>query len=69
MHVHPVFHISLLEPHVENTFPSRVVAPPPLENVDSYPEFEVDRILDSKIRRGKIMYLVDWVGYDASERT
>ena len=69
MQIHPIFHVSLLEPHVENKFPGRVVAPPPPDHVDSYPEFEVAQILDSRIRRGQIMYLVDWVGYDASERT
>ena len=26
MHIHPMFHVSLLEPHVANTFPDRVVA-------------------------------------------
>ena len=26
--IHPVFHVSLLEPHNPNTFPGRVVAPP-----------------------------------------
>ena len=31
MHIHPVFHVSLLEPHVANTFPGRVEKiPPPL---------------------------------------
>ena len=69
MQVHPVFHVSLLEPYVANTFPGRVVPPPPPELVDSDEEFEVHKILDSEIRRRKIMYLVDWVGYDASKGT
>ena len=38
---HPVFIVSLLEPHVPNTFPGRVVAPPPAIQVDGVPEFEV----------------------------
>ena len=41
MHIHPLFHVSLLEPHVPNTFPSRVVATPPPLHVDGLPEFEV----------------------------
>ena len=69
MQVHPIFHVSLLEPHVANTFPGRVVPPPRPEIVDRFEEFEVLRILDSQIRRRRIQYLVDWVGYDASERT
>ena len=69
MQIHPVFHVSMLEPHVANTFPGRDVPPPPPELVDNYEEFEVHKILDSRIRRGRIQYLVDWVWYDASERT
>ena len=69
MQIHPVFHVSLLEPHVENTFPGRDVPPPPPELVDSFEEFEVEKILDSRIHRGGVQYLVAWVGYDASENT
>ena len=69
MHIHPVFHVSLLEPHVANTFPGRVVDVPLPIQVDGLPEFEVNSVLDSKFRRRKLFYLVDWVGYDASERT
>ena len=47
MHIHPVCHVSLLEPHVANTFPDRVVAPPLPTQVDGLPEFEVNQILDS----------------------
>ena len=69
MHIHPVFHVSLLELHVPNTFPGRVVEVPLPLQVDGLPEFEVNSILDSKFRRRKLYYLVDWVGYDQSERT
>ena len=37
--------------------------------MDRLPEFEVREILDSRIRRRKVYYLVDWVGYDISERS
>ena len=69
MHIHPVFHVSLLEPHVPNTFPGRVVEVPLPIQVDGLPEFEVNSILDSRFRRRKLQYLVDWVGYDESERS
>ena len=69
MHIHPVFHVSLLEPHVANTFPDRVETIPPPLHVGSFPEFEVHEILNSKILRRKIWYFVDWVGYDISERS
>ena len=67
MHIHLVFHVSLLEPHVANTFRGRVVEVPLPIQVDGLPEFEVNSILDSRFRRRKLHYLVDWVGYDASE--
>ena len=69
MKIHPVFHISLLEPHVANTFPGRVVEVPLPIQVDGLPEFEVNSILDSRFRRRKLQYFVDWVGYDESERS
>ena len=69
MHIHPVFHVSLLEPHVANTFPGRVVEVPLPIQIDGFPEFEVNSILDSRFRRRKLHYLVEWVGYDESERT
>ena len=52
-----------------NTFPGRVVAPPPPLDVDGLPEFEVHKILDSKFFRRKLHYFVDWVGYNVSERS
>ena len=61
--------MSLLEPHVANTFPRRVVnIPPPIE-VDGIPEFEVQAVLDTRIRRRALQYFVDWVGYDESDRS
>ena len=69
MRIHPVFHVSLLEPWVPSSMLGRVVPhPPPLELIDD-PEFEVEAILDSKIMRNKLYYLVDWLGYSPSHRT
>ena len=69
MKIHPVFHVSLLEPHVANTFLGRVVAPPLAIQVDGLPEFEVNKILHSKILRGKLFYKIDWVGYDSNDQS
>ena len=68
MHIHPLFHVSLLEPHVANTFLGRIQHTPHPIQVDGFPEFEVRAILDSKIRERKLLYFVDWVGYDISDR-
>ena len=67
--IHPVFHVNLLEPHNPNTFSGRVVAPPTPVIVDGAPESEVAEVLDFKILRGKLFYLVDWVGYDELGRS
>ena len=69
--VHPVFHVSMLEPHVENTIPHRIQPPPPPVVIDGEPEFEIAEILDSKIdnRRHtcKLLYLVRWSGYEGTD--
>ena len=62
MQIHPVFHVILLEPHVLNPFPGRVVDPPLPLHVGGNLEFEVQSVLDSKIWYRKLFYLVDWVG-------
>ena len=67
--LHPVFHVSLLEPYEANTIPGRVPPPPPPLEVDDHEEFEVREILDSRISRHKLYYLVDWEGYSPSDRT
>ena len=69
MLIHPVFHVSLLEPYVANTFPGRSQPIPPPVQVAGFHEFEVREILDSKFRNRKLLYFVDWVGYDISERS
>ena len=69
MKIHPVFHVSLLELQVANTFLGRVVPPPLPTKVDGLPEFEVDKILDSKFWHRRLYYLVDWVDYNDSEHS
>ena len=57
-----VFHSSLLEPCQEISIPNRTTPPPlPIELQDGH-EYEVASILDSKIVRNKLSYLVDWLG-------
>ena len=36
--------------------------------MDGVPEFEVQAVLDSRIRRRNLQYFVDWVGYDEFDR-
>ena len=43
--------------------------PPPALQVNGVEEFEVNSILDSRIRRRKLQYYVEWVGYDVFDRS
>ena len=69
--VHPVFHVSQLEPTVPNVIPNRVQAPPPPVEVDGEPEYEISEILNSKVdrqrRNCKLLYLVRWSGYEGTD--
>ena len=69
MRIHPVFHASLLEPYKANTLPGRIQPAPPPILVESELEYVVDRVLDSKIDRGKLKYYIDWEGYPPEDRT
>ena len=68
--VHPVFHISMLEPATPNPFPDRTIPPPPAIVIDEEEDnYEIDEILDSKIdrrRKCKLQYLVKWMGYEGT---
>jgi len=48
MCIHPVFHVSLLDPFKLSIIPGRIVPPPPPVVVDSEQEFESEEVLDSK---------------------
>lgn len=68
--IHNVFHVHKLERWKENTIDGRVQTPPAPVDIDGEEEFEVEAILDSRIRGRKYLrveYLVRWKGYDSSE--
>jgi len=69
MKIHPVFHVSLLEPYHANTIPDRQQDPPPPISIQGQDEWVVKEVLDSRIRRNKLEYLVDWDGWSPSDRT
>jgi hypothetical protein len=63
MRIHNVFHISLLDrylPPIDGQHPSE----PQATIVDDNDEYEVERILDSKLRYRKLYYHVQWAGYN-----
>ena len=70
--VHPVFHVSMLEPATPSTIPDRVQPPPPPVFIDGKLEFEIAEILDSKVNQRchncKLLYLVRWTGYASTDK-
>ena len=69
--VHSVFNEVLLLPYLKPQFPSQVRPLPPSPTItgSADDEYEVECILDSRIHRGKLQYLVHWRDYPPSERT
>jgi len=64
--VHPVFHVSMLEPTMSNTFSERKQLAPALVIIDREPKYEISQIVDSKINHQwtcKLLYKVIWLGY------
>ncbi len=65
--IHPVFHVSLLEPAPIDRIRGRKQPPPdPIQVLDEL-QWEVKSILDSRRRRNKIEYLVEWLGFEDDE--
>ena len=67
--IHNRFHVTLLTPVEENDIYGKHFQKPPPELVHGEEEWEVEAIINHRVRRGKRHYLVHWKGYPASERT
>jgi Chromo (CHRromatin Organisation MOdifier) domain len=68
--VHPVFYVSMLELSTPNSVPNRIQPPPPPVIIDEEPEYKISKILDSKLdkrRACKLLYLVQWSGYEGTD--
>jgi hypothetical protein len=67
---HPVFHVVKLLPAPKDPVEGRQAPTPPHpEIVDGEPEYELEAILDSRIYRRKLQYLVAWKGYGYEEHS
>ena len=62
--VHPLRYISELEPAANDPYPGQVIPLPPPVEIDGEEEWEVEEVLDAKIRYRKLQYLIKWTGYD-----
>ena len=65
MRLHPVFHVSLLEHAAGDPLHGQQSSPPPAVIVDGEEEWEVERILDSRLYYRRLQCFVKWKGYDA----
>lgn len=64
--VHPVFHVSLLEPAADNPIPGQVIVPAPPVEVEGHEKWEAVTVLDSRLFRRRPEFLVKWRGYDTA---
>ena len=68
MRLHLVFQVSLMEPYTSSSIPNRSIPPPPPIQLLHGLKYEVEALLDSKVMRNKLYYLVDWLGYSPNEQ-
>ena len=66
--IHPVVNVSRIVMYKEQVEGQRLVPPAPVE-IGGEQEYEVEKILNKKLFRGKTRYLVRWKGYMAEEDT
>jgi hypothetical protein len=65
LQIHPVHHVSLLDPVAEDPLPGQLITPPPPPvEVECNSEYHVERVEDSCVYRNQLQYLVRWTGYD-----
>jgi hypothetical protein len=56
--------MSLLEPTANKPYPGQWSDPPLLVEIDGEDEYFIEAILDSRIHRCNLQYLVKWIGYN-----
>jgi hypothetical protein len=64
LRIHPVHHVSLLDPVARDLLPGQEITPPPPEEVDGDQEYQVERVEDSRMYRNQLQYLIRWTGYE-----
>lgn len=61
--IHDVFHVSLLEPGQQNPYPSQKQSQiPEPDIIEGQPEYELESILNHRVRRKHLEYLIHWMG-------
>ena len=60
--IHDVINVLQLRPYKSPVAGQQSTPPEPVD-VEGTAEFEVDKVIDSRLKRGKLEYLVKWSGY------
>ncbi|KAH7438850.1 hypothetical protein KP509_04G033600 [Ceratopteris richardii] len=58
MRIHLVFHVSMLEPYHISPLREERTSPSPPIKINDHEEFKVEHVLDSRISKGRLEYLV-----------
>src|SRR5258705_7516539 len=69
--IHPVYHVSMLEPALSSSISNRTEDPPSPVEIEGEIEYEIAEILDTKLDRRrccKLQYLVHWSGYEGTNK-
>lgn len=66
MRIHPVFHVSLLEPAPDNV---PLVKSQKIAKDCEEPRYEIKQIHDARRKKGKWYFLVEWEGYPPEDST
>jgi len=56
--MHPIFHVSILEPFHESTILEKHIQPPPLIKMGNEEEIEVEEFLDLQVFHESLEYLI-----------
>ena len=68
--LHPVFNVVKLIPAPKDPIPGRRAEPPPPPKlVDGEEHYVVEKVLDNRLMRGRLHFLVKWEGYGYEENT
>jgi Chromo (CHRromatin Organisation MOdifier) domain len=67
--IFPIFNEALLTLYAPPSFPSQQPEHdrPPPEIIDNDEEYEIEEILDSRVHRNKLYYLIHWLSYPRDE--
>src|SRR6266545_7822206 len=69
--VYPIFHISMLEPHMPSSIPNHIELPLTPVEVNGELEYQIAEILNTKIdkrRHCKLLCLVKWLRYEGTDK-